>query len=596
MFKKCCLFFLLISITSVFSNTSVASSPRWVRSSFTDNTATTMTITWNSDNEDGSKVDYGFNANYGNQVTGSSEQVDGELGYSHIVKLTGLTPNTTYHYRVSDSSGQSEDFIFTSGLSGQCDEFSFGVAGDNRGNLSGASLCWSTVYEAIAAQGVRFVINTGDLVNEGKNTDEWVDFLEKSEDWMQQIPIIPCLGNHDDDEVEGDGALYNKVFSLPRNNVTGTEDFYSFDYGNAHFSAISTHTFNSESYQTQKDWLIADLAATNKMWKIVFFHRPIYSGGNHGGNEDDHNHIFIPIFDEYHVDLVLTGHDHIYERYEPMKNNQVVSSYEEGTCYIVSGGGGALTDIIYNVRPGENGLKVGQNKYHYVKVTIHNNILHVYAENVSGSGCILGDEGVIDEFEIVKPLTNDPCGTAPSDNDNDGHYPPGDCEDNDTTIHPGADEICGDGIDQDCNGEDLTCPDSNNNSNNTNNSSNDVQDNDNDGFLPPDDCNDNDSEINPSALEICGDGIDQNCDNNDLKCENNNQEDTNNLVGDNSSNNTSSDTANTNNNSDSNNSNEGSNFQESNNNQESNSNADSQNNSSSAASASDSSCSCSSLK
>jgi hypothetical protein len=138
---------------------------------------------------------------------------------------------------------------------------------------------------------------------------------------LQHKQFLPAIGNH-----ESPYWPYDTLFVLP-----DSEDYYSVNYGNAHFVMLNTEMDLSGN---QRDWLINDLANSSSDttidWIFVNFHRPPYSSGNHGSQMDVRN-AWRSLFEQYDVDVVFSGHDHDYERTIPI--NDVV--------YIVTGGGGA---------------------------------------------------------------------------------------------------------------------------------------------------------------------------------------------------------------------------------------------------------------
>jgi hypothetical protein len=116
-----------------------------------------------------------------------------------------------------------------------------------------------------------------------------------------------------------------------------------------------------------------DLAATDKLWKIVFYHQAIYSSGPHGYESwvEAKRALLAPIFEEFHVDLVLNGHDHDYERTLPIN----------GVLYIVTGGGGGP---LYQVNP-QPFSAYAESTYHALFVTVEGCALTVMAIKPDGT-------------------------------------------------------------------------------------------------------------------------------------------------------------------------------------------------------------------
>lgn len=418
-----------------------AQSPRWVRLSYGDgDAATSMTVSWNADAAmDPAKVRYGLSDSYGDEITGTSEgPLPGSLGYVHEVTLTDLSPSTTYHYSAGTDGAWSVDAVFKTAPADGCEPFTAVVLGDGRSqDESGADAKWDDILVEAWAHDPLFVLDTGDLIKSGDQATQWADWMTKTDVVNPNLPHMPAIGNHDSDVVEGDGAMYNRLFSLPRNEATNTEDFYAFTVGNAVFAVISTETYKDDSFVTQAEWLDATLTAhADKKWKIVSLHHPIYTSHagyfgiefNHPPNERGQNAALVPVIDAHHVDIVFAGHNHYYERFEPLQGGggadegNVASSFADGTVYVVTGGAGAftydefdlfgLTIDLVDWLCGDNGQPARgstacSGRHHYVVLDFDDNKLTYTAQTTTLQNFGSETPWVIETFEITKPRGSD---------------------------------------------------------------------------------------------------------------------------------------------------------------------------------------------
>ena len=174
----------------------------------------------------------------------------------------------------------------------------------------------------------------------------------------RRMVVWPAIGNHD---IGWDplGGPYLDAFTLPTNNPASTELYYSFDYGEAHFVCLDTHVSGHAAGSAQLQWAAADLAASTAKWKFVFFHVPPWTGGTHA---DDPAVLagIVPMVEAAGVDVVFSGHSHVYERTYLLRNNAIVqadpSSYlkasaDGGTLYVVSGTAGQSGSLANPTHP-----------------------------------------------------------------------------------------------------------------------------------------------------------------------------------------------------------------------------------------------------
>jgi len=308
----------------------------------------------------------------------------------------------------------------------------------------------------------QFVLINGDLVEEGEHAHQWRHFV--GEVHGVGVPLLPSLGNHDDDVVEGDGALYNRVMALPRNDDpgSGSEDFYYFLLGDAIIVTLSTCSYHDgEDFSLQARWLDRVFREHPRTWKIVQYHHPTHStdigAGTHPPNEVGQNDDFIPILDAHHVDVVIGSHNHVYERFRPLVGDpdswatgQEVGSYTDGTLHVVTGGMGAPPFYLFDaITRAATGSEVRTGEHHYLVFRIGGDRLelNVMATRAGFDLAVIRPGELVDRVVIVKPASQllDAARCAPTetfDGDEDGYFSDVDCDDSDPQIHPGAAEVC----------------------------------------------------------------------------------------------------------------------------------------------------------
>ena len=253
-----------------------------------------------------------------------------QVVHRHTAVLRNLAPGTTYVYSVGDGSdgGWTELAEFTTAPAGT-QPFSFVYMGDAQNGLDR----WgSLVHNAFRSRpDAAFYVMAGDIINRGAERNDWDSFFYNAADIYDRRQLVPALGNH---EYQGGAPrLYLEQFALPHNGprTIPPECAYSFEYGNALFVVLDSNL----SAKAQTQWLEEKLSQTKATWKFAVYHHPAYSSGGNRDNLEVRTE-WVPLFDKYHVDLALQGHDHAYLRTYPMKGNQRVKDTKTGTVYIIS--------------------------------------------------------------------------------------------------------------------------------------------------------------------------------------------------------------------------------------------------------------------
>ena len=274
----------------------------------------------------------------------------------HLFKIKALLPDTKYYYQIkSDSKVLSQSHFRTAPTRGTATRLHFAALGDS-GTGGSHQLA---IANQIAQWHPRFLLHVGDIVYEkGADADYKQKFFTPYQAILPSTPFFPAIGNHDAFNIND----YLAIFSLPAlASGSQTERYYSFDYGFVHFTVLdSKQPYGPGS--TQYTWLINDLAKVKdrpRIWRVVFFHHPPFSLGKHGSTVAMQTDL-IPALEAGNVDLVLSGHDHTYERTGLVSLGE---SSNHKILYVVTGGGG---NSLYEAVKEDPHVEIYRPVYHFL--------------------------------------------------------------------------------------------------------------------------------------------------------------------------------------------------------------------------------------
>lgn len=307
-------------------------------------TADSAVIRWMTEDSELGVVRYGENREHMPKI-----MLEGSSTKNHIVRLTNLKPGTRYYYQTGSISGYDNNNIKKQWFYTHPETVEptriwvIGDSGDPgpvANQVRDSALNWmrqNPIQESPAQAAdeespgesadseplIDIWISLGDLAyTSGTNEQFQAALFEPFGDLLANTAIWPIYGNHD-----ARRWTYFRVFDLPQSGEAGgvasmTEHYYAIDYSNVHFVMLDSQDSDRKETGKMANWLKRDLAKNDKPWIIAAFHHPPYTKGSHDSDEEydsrgrmqDMREVFLPILEQAGVDLVLSGHSHMYER------------------------------------------------------------------------------------------------------------------------------------------------------------------------------------------------------------------------------------------------------------------------------------------
>ncbi|MEV6243203.1 metallophosphoesterase family protein [Lentzea sp. NPDC051838] len=311
--------------------------------------------------------------------------------YQHYlhVKLDDLTPNTTYFYVVGHQDYEQTDVATFRTAPTTNTGFTFTAFGDqgygyNARKLNSLAKDQNPAFH-LALGNLSYAIHGGTKNAEGGHPDtdkydaaRWNSLFAQNEPLAANTPWMITLGNREMEEwysPNGYGGAKAR-FTMPDNAWSGSTGIYAWRYQNVGLISLDGNDICNRNAANldytkgkQLTWLnrqLADFRGDPKIdFIVVYLHHSTYSTGE-GGAESIAQQKWAPVFDKYQVDLVLSAHNRVYERTDPIKAGKPAT---KGTTYITAGGGGQALDKFYKDVPTMRCFKKNSDKSTDTKVT-----------------------------------------------------------------------------------------------------------------------------------------------------------------------------------------------------------------------------------
>ena len=269
-------------------------------------------------------AEYGLTPSLGQQVIPETIPIDdGNISLNwYAAKLEGLTPGTTYYYKVKTDSTESEIYKFRTQPVNQdsTGHIRFAIYGDNRTEPNKFKEVTDSVKSKTISlfgekieEDINLVFNVGDIVTNGNNLSQYLpEYFNPSHSLSSWVPYMVSIGNH-----ERESPHYYKFMKYEDFGGAEGEKYYSFRIGKVLFIGMNSNW--QLHNDTQIHWLEQLLTTAQNddsiEWIFAFCHHPGHSELWPDGNTDYVQDRIIPTLIKYpKVDMLTYGHSHNYER------------------------------------------------------------------------------------------------------------------------------------------------------------------------------------------------------------------------------------------------------------------------------------------